>query len=104
MDINTFESGLKDKIAMVDFGASWCGPCRKIEPIIEAIKEKYRDRAQVVRVDINTQPSLASNYMVQSIPTLIFFDHGHEVTRLIGLQSEQIIDEKMNALLTGTLH
>jgi len=101
MDINTFESGLKDKIAMVDFGASWCVPCRKIEPIIEAMRVKYRDRAHVVKVDINTEASLASTYMVQSIPTLIFFDHGREVTRLIGLQSRATIEDNLNALLTA---
>ena len=103
MDINTFEAGLKNKIAMVNFGASWCGPCREIEPIIEDMREKYRDRAHVVQVDINTASSLANNYMVQSIPTLIFFDHGQEVTRLIGLQSRETIEIKINALLTGAL-
>ncbi len=103
MDINTFKADLKDKIAMVDFSASWCGPCRKIEPIIQDIKKKYEGRVHVIQVDINTDSSLASNYMVQSIPTLIFFDHGREVTRLIGLQSQEAIDDKIKTLLIDTL-
>lgn len=99
MDIKQFQSSLKDKVVLVDFGATWCGPCKALEPIIKDMKKKYEGRATILEINIDAQRSLATDYMVQSIPTLILFSDGQEVTRFVGLQPAATIEQSLNEVL-----
>ncbi|MCP3901303.1 MAG: thioredoxin [Desulfobacteraceae bacterium] len=99
MDIKQFQSTLKGKAALVDFSASWCGPCKAMEPIIKTMINKYKDKVSIIEIDIDTHKKLATSYMVQSIPTLIFFRDGLEVKRLVGVQSESVLEQSMNEAL-----
>ena len=94
-----FQSSLKDKIVLVDFGATWCAPCKAMEPIIKEMGKKYKGRATILEIDIDSQKSLATDYMVQSIPTLILFSDGQEVKRLVGLQPAATIEQCLNDVL-----
>ncbi len=86
-----FENILEDyDLVLVDFWATWCGPCRMIAPIIEQLADRYCDKVAVVKVDIDQEQELADRYKIMSIPTLILFKNGEEVTKLIGAKS---IDE-----------
>jgi len=99
MNITQFQSSLKNKVVLVDFGATWCGPCKAMEPIIKEMKKKYDGRATILEIDIDAQKSLATDCMVQSIPTLILFSDGREVKRLVGLQPAATIEQSLNDAL-----
>lgn len=99
MDKKQFQSSFKKKVALVDFGAAWCGPCKAMEPIIRDMKKKYEDRATILEINIDDQRSLATDYMVQSIPTLILFKDGQEINRFVGLQPAATIEQSLNDAL-----
>ncbi|MBA3008974.1 MAG: thioredoxin [Proteobacteria bacterium] len=99
MDMKQFQFSLKNKVVLVDFGATWCGPCKSMEPIITDMIKKYKGRATIFKINIDDQKSLATDYMVQSIPTLILFSDGREVKRLVGLQSAANIEKSLNEAL-----
>lgn len=87
---SNFESEIlnSSKIALVDFWAPWCMPCRMIAPIIEELAEEMKDKAVVGKVNVDEEGELAMKYGVSSIPTLIVFKNGAEYKRVIGVQSK----------------
>lgn len=83
------------KPTLVDFYATWCGPCKMQSPIIEKVKEAVGDTANVLKVDIDKNTDVARKYNVQSIPTLILFKNGEPVWRAVGLQQGDILEAKI---------
>ena len=80
-----FESFLGEKkVALVDFWATWCGPCRMLGPVIEQLAEEYDGRASIGKVNVDEQNSLAQQFGVMSIPTVVLFENGKEVDRRVG--------------------
>ncbi len=71
---------------LVDFWATWCGPCRMVAPIVAQIAEEFEGRVKVGKVDVDEQPELARRYMVMNIPTLIVFKDGGEAERRMGFR------------------
>ena len=78
-----------DKPVLVDFWATWCMPCRMLAPTIEEIAEDAEGRAYVGKVNVDEEGELAMKYGVRSIPTLIFFENGKEVNRMVGVQDKE---------------
>lgn len=76
---------------LVDFGAPWCAPCRKLEPIVAQIADEHGGRLRVVSVDIDRNPGVASEYAVLSVPTLVLFLGGAPVCRVVGLKKKDAI-------------
>ncbi len=76
---------------LVDFWAEWCGPCRTLAPVVEAIAEQYGDAVRVVKLNVDDNPSVVQRYRVQAIPTLILFQDGEEKDRIIGAVSKETI-------------
>ena len=83
----TFDNVISGGITLVDFWATWCGPCRMQAPIIEELAEKYEGKFKVAKVDVDANPNIAARYGVMSIPTLIVFNNGEETARRVGVQS-----------------
>ena len=69
---------------LVDFWATWCGPCRMVGPVVSEIAEEYEGKVKVGKIDVDEEGELAEKYGVQSIPTLIFFKNGEEAARQVG--------------------
>ena len=80
-----------EKPVLVDFWAAWCGPCRMLAPTVEAIAEQYSESAQVVKLNVDDNPTTAAAYGIRGIPTLILFSGGKEVERVIGGTSKELI-------------
>ena len=72
-------------LAMVDFWASWCGPCKMLSPTVEALAEQYEGKVLVAKVNVDEEPELARAFGVMSIPTGVFLKNGREVDRKVGL-------------------
>ena len=87
------------ELAVVDFWATWCGPCKMLAPTIEELASELEGKIAVGKVDVDENRELAVKYGVMSIPTVIYFKNGEEVTRLIGVQSREKLLETANKLL-----
>ena len=72
-------------VAMVDFWAEWCGPCKMLSPAIEELAVQYEGRALVAKVNVDEEPDLARRFGIMSIPTVVFLKDGQEVERKVGL-------------------
>ncbi len=92
-------------LVLVDFWAAWCGPCKSLAPVIEALATEFDETVKVGKLDVDNNPASASNYQISSIPTLLFFKDGEIVDRAIGAVSKKVLSDKLNALLqTGTVN
>lgn len=89
----------QEKPTLVDFYATWCGPCKMQAPILEKVKETVGDKANIIKIDVDKNPELARQYRVQSIPTLIAFRCGEPAWRGVGLHQEAQLVDKINELL-----
>ncbi len=76
-------------LAMVDFWADWCGPCKMLSPTVEALAEQYEGKALVAKVNVDEEPELARAFGVMSIPTVVFLKNGREFDRKVGLLPAQ---------------
>ena len=80
-----------EKPVLVDFTAEWCGPCKLMKPVLQELHEKSGDKLRILKIDIDRNPSVASSFQVQSVPTLILFQNGKILWRQSGvLQAAQL--------------
>jgi len=97
------EQNFQDKTAkgvvLVDFFATWCGPCKMIAPILEKLQTQYEGRAAIYKVDVDQSNALAAKFGVQAIPTMILFKDGQAVSQHVGFAGAPQIEEMINAHL-----
>jgi len=99
LDANNFDETVKDGVVLVDFWATWCGPCRMLAPTIEELAEDYEGRVKVCKVDVDENPTIAMQFKVMSIPTVFFFKDGVVVNKMIGLSDKDEYVEVLDKLL-----
>ena len=85
-------------IAVVDFGATWCGPCQALAPSIDAMAQEYDGRVLIGKVDVDQSPDLATQYGVMSVPTILFFKDGAKIDQISGNFPDKI-RERIESLL-----
>lgn len=88
--VNTqeFNELMNEKAVLVDFFATWCGPCKMLSPVLEGVAEKMKDRVTIVKVDVDRSPDLAAKFGVMSVPTMIMFKNGRQVDAFSGYMPE----------------
>lgn len=99
-DANFAEEVLKSDVpVLVDFWATWCGPCRIIAPIIEELAVEMAGKAKIGKVDVDHNPQISMDFGIRSIPTLLFFKNGQVVDQMIGAAPKRTLVSKLEALV-----
>lgn len=102
MEITLTEQNFKHEVlesdlpVLVDFWASWCGPCMMLAPALSELAEEYAGKVKIGKVNVDEQPNLAAIFRVESIPTLFYFQNGQPVETLVGLQPKERIQALLN--------
>lgn len=103
IDINdaNFESEVikNEGLVLVDFWASWCGPCKMMVPIIEELAREFEGKVKVRKINVDENPKTAAEYEILSIPALKFFNKGQIVDEVVGLRPKDFLVEKINSLI-----
>jgi len=95
-----FDSLLQDdKLVIVDFWATWCGPCRMLSPILDEVEGEMSDKITVVKVNVDDADEIAGRYRIMSIPTLLFFKGGQAVDKTVGAMPKNALIDKINSNL-----
>ena len=88
---SNFDQEIKNGVVLVDFWAEWCGPCRRIAPIVEELAGQYDGRATVGKLNVDENPSVPGRFMIRGIPTLLLFKNGQLAETLVGLAPKEDI-------------
>jgi thioredoxin 1 len=90
-----FQALTKNKLILVDFWASWCGPCRMMAPVLNELAAELSENKFVGKVDVEQYQSLAQKYKIRGIPTMVLFKNGQEVNRFVGVKSKEYLMKEM---------
>lgn len=104
MELNITDSNFDAVLAeglpvMVDFWAPWCGPCRRVSPIVEELAAEYEGKIKICKCNVDENDGVPMKYSIRNIPTLLFFKNGELVDRLVGAVPKQEIEDKLKSLL-----
>lgn len=104
MEINITEQNFDEvlnanPVVMVDFSATWCGPCKALAPIVEEVATEYEGRCAVGKADVEECPVIAARYRIRNVPTVLFFKNGELKDKSVGLVQKSTLTDKINALL-----
>ncbi len=104
MELQVTDSNFKDilatdKLVMVDFWATWCGPCRAIAPFVEELANEYEGRAVIAKCNVDECQEVPVQYGIRNIPTLLFFKNGQLVDKMVGAAPKSDLAKKIDSLL-----
>lgn len=90
-----------DKVTLIDLWAEWCGPCRMMSPVVEELAKEYKDRVMVGKLNVDDNPEVPTNYNVRGIPTFLLFKNGELKEKIVGVQTKQFLQNKIEAQLSA---
>ena len=88
---SNFDQEIKNGVVLVDFWAEWCGPCRRIAPIVEELAGQHNGRATIGKLNVDENPNVPGRFMIRGIPTLLLFKNGQLAETLVGLAPKEDI-------------
>lgn len=94
-----FDDAVKEGVVLVDFYADWCGPCKMLAPVLDELAADVREKATIVKVNVDTESELAQKFQVSSIPSLKLFKDGEIVEETMGFQPKAKLEEMINKAL-----
>ncbi|SOC36498.1 thioredoxin [Ureibacillus acetophenoni] len=92
-----FNEEIANGVVLVDFWATWCGPCKMIAPVLEEIDAEIGDQVKIAKLDVDNNQATAAEYQVMSIPTLLLFKDGQQVGKTVGFQPKEALLEFINS-------
>ena len=84
---------------LVDFWAEWCGPCKMLTPTIDEIANQYKEKVSIGKLNVDHHPTIASEYGIRSIPSILFFKNGEVATQIVGAVEKEAIEKELDSLL-----
>lgn len=99
VESNEFKSEIESGVTVVDFFATWCGPCKMLAPVLEGLAGEMEGKAKFIKVDIDQSLDLANEYQISSVPTMIIFKDGHKADQLVGFLPKERIQQVIEANL-----
>lgn len=99
LDMQNFDSVTNSGLAVVDFWAPWCGPCRMLAPVIDELANDYEGKVAICKVNTDEQDELSARYGIRSIPTILFMKDGQVVDQMVGATSKQALKDKIDSLM-----
>ncbi|MBQ1505993.1 MAG: thioredoxin [Erysipelotrichales bacterium] len=94
-----FKEAIKEGVTLVDFFATWCGPCKMLSPVVEQLAEEMGDRANFFKVDVDEADEIAAEFGIMSVPTLIVFKDGEPVKKSVGFQPKPVLKAMLEEYL-----
>ena len=98
---SNFEAEVKKGVVLVDFWASWCGPCRMLGPVVEALSDEMKGQVKVGKVNVDEQPELSEKFEVASIPTILLFKDGKVIANRVGAANKDALKEWISSSIKG---
>lgn len=93
VDSNEFKNEIESGVTIVDFFATWCGPCKMLAPVLEGLSNDMEGKAKFIKVDIDQSLDLANQFQISSVPTMVIFKDGEKVEQLVGFLPKERIQE-----------
>lgn len=100
LNSSNFDETVNSGVSLVDFWATWCGPCRMLTPVINELAADFDGKANICKVDVEAQADIASKFGIRSVPTILFFKDGQKVDEMIGAHPKSKFADKLNSLLS----
>ncbi|MVX63019.1 thioredoxin [Clostridium chromiireducens] len=99
VDSNEFKNEIKSGVTIVDFFATWCGPCKMLAPVLEGLSNDMEGKAKFIKVDIDQSLDLANQFQISSVPTMVIFKNGEKVDQIVGFLPKERIQEAIEKSL-----
>lgn len=93
----------EEKISLVDFSATWCGPCKMLNPVLDKVSEDLDDRVDFYHIDVDESPEVSSEFGIRGVPTMIIFHSGQEIDRMVGFRDRNALQRQLESLADSKL-